>query len=108
MPTGTAASHEDLDDDAVASEVEKNRGQSGSPCQVRQLSDGEDRGAASPVIRKSGVNTLAHGNVALINNRRNPLRALFQAQTIAINQPDGPAPSRQESSFRLDAAEEGL
>ena len=108
MPTGTAASHEDLDDDAVASEAEKHRGQSDSACQVRQLSDDEDRGAASPVIHKSGVNTLAHGNVALNNNRRNPLRALFQAQSVARNQSDGPAPIRQESSFRLDAAEEGL
>ena len=47
--TGSAASHEDLDDDDLAGEVDQDRGQSGSACQVRNLPDGGGGGLVSAV-----------------------------------------------------------
>ncbi len=48
-PTSSATSHEDLDDDDLAGKVDQDRGQSGSACQVRHLSDGGGCGAAAVV-----------------------------------------------------------
>ena len=55
--TGSAASHEELDNDDFAGEADQDRGQSGSACQVRHFPDGGGGGAASLVPRDSGTNT---------------------------------------------------
>ena len=46
---GPAASHEDVDDDDLAGEVDQDRGQSGSACQVRDFPDGRGGGSVSAV-----------------------------------------------------------
>ncbi len=63
-PTGSATSHEDLDDDDLAGEADQDRGQSGSACQVRNLPDGGGCGAVSAIPSDPGTDTTTRRAVA--------------------------------------------
>ena len=61
---GSAASHEDLDDDDLAGKVDQDRGQSGSACQVRNLPDGGGGGPVSAVPSDPRTDTTTRHAVA--------------------------------------------
>ena len=110
-PTGSAASHEDLDNGDVVGEADQDRGQSNSACQVRHFPDGGGGGAASFVPSDSGTNTTvrqdadltsANVMVAEASIPSQPLGSAISVRIIWVTSvPSGPSDRRRSRATGL-------